>query len=324
MSNESQNPDLRKHYFSKRWRKFLALFVDLILISIVCYFLSSIQTNLFIKLPYVGLMVGFGVAFFYFSFLESSWGWGYTIGKWMLRIKVVECRGRLLSYKRAALRSFIFLVPLLYYNWHINPNDVPFIIQVILGGLVAIVPVGIVYFSIFNRRTRQGFHDWLVGSYVVQINSINDVNVKTWFGHLVVVICISFLMFAGTFYMLFMNGFDMSVYEYLNRQKPFESVVVQTRYYQQIGGDNHQTSLYIEARILDTKDANFETVYKTIDQLLKVAPGLKSVDKIHFRYKYGFDLLFYKKFSYANYVAAPHEWILPMEEARGLVKDGFL
>ena len=85
-----------------------------------------------------------------------------------LNIAVVEQNGRNLTLGKSLLRAFLLFAPQLFNNWFpqllANSPLWTFVaIFFVVGGGLALF-----YGIIFNRTTRQGFHDWAVGSMVVE------------------------------------------------------------------------------------------------------------------------------------------------------------
>lgn len=158
-----------KRRISGFWRRIAALVVDGIILTTVGKVLDSLFGSIFAQMDVSGLLVGFGVFVLYFGVLNSFISGGQTMGKRLLQIRVVNVRGRTISFTRAVLRagilgSFFVLVAI--------PSLVMYENITLISSLVAImIGTGIVYFYVFNRTTRQSLHDLISGSFVVDADA---------------------------------------------------------------------------------------------------------------------------------------------------------
>lgn len=164
-----------KRRISGFWRRIIAFVVDGIILTTFAKGLSSLFGSIFAQRDVSGLLVGFGVFILYFGVLNSFIGDGQTMGKRLLQIRVVNVRGRTISFTRAVLRagilgSFFLLAAI--------PSLVVYENMMLISSLVAmIIGTGIIYFYVFNRTTRQSLHDLISGSFVVDEDA-EDVAVR--------------------------------------------------------------------------------------------------------------------------------------------------
>lgn len=178
------------------WRRVGAFAVDGVLIGLVGLTLGSTVTDQLARLGVWGRLLGFAVALAYFGILNSRLSAGQTVGKRLLRIRVVDARGAPLSVARSFARFVPFGIP-----WFLNgapfPESVlfsPFIY--VLSLAVFGVGLSLLYLFIFNRPSRQSIHDLAVGSFVVSASAEGEVRgAAPWRGHLA--ICALFLVAAA-------------------------------------------------------------------------------------------------------------------------------
>ena len=188
------------------WRRILAFAVDGAVLNIsgrivgIAFFAELSRSG-----PWARIF-GFCIALAYFGALESRAGGGQTIGKRLLKLKVVDQGGRSLSWGRAAARYSVFAVP---YFLLVGPKFSVETRSVIAGLLLIIVIFGFgfstLYLLAFNRRTGQGLHDLLVGSYVVNSTfpgplEVGPMRLAHWWaisGHGTFIVVFAFLVAIG-------------------------------------------------------------------------------------------------------------------------------
>lgn len=169
------------------WRRIIALFIDTILLGVVGLLLGSLFESFLVELGGLGRVLGFIISISYFGVMNSSLANGQTIGKKLLKIKVVDAQNACISLPKSLLRYSFLAVPF-------SLNGAQFSNQVLLsywiyplsfivfGGLFSIF-----YLYVFNRNTRQSLHDLLTGTYVVNCSAPVQTLPAVWKTHLVVV-----------------------------------------------------------------------------------------------------------------------------------------
>lgn len=178
------------------WRRLGAFFLDCLLLGSLGAAVGSLLTDELVHMGPWGRLLGFFVALFYFGLLNSSLTGGQTIGKRLLKIKVVNKDGGPLSVPMSFLRFVPIGAP-----WFLNNaqfSDTLLFSAWVYALSVAIFGLGlsILYLYIFNRRSRQSVHDLLVGSYVVAVKAKGRV-VATTTSRLHLGICVFLIGAAG-------------------------------------------------------------------------------------------------------------------------------
>jgi uncharacterized RDD family membrane protein YckC len=115
---------------------FAILILPVLFIDKLVFGVNDPGTNYVAK----GSFLNFLLWGFYYGFTESS-GSQSTFGKRICRLKVIDENGGKLSFRKA--------------YWH-------FTLQ-----LVSILPLGLGIFSIASNKKNQGWHDMIIGSYVI-------------------------------------------------------------------------------------------------------------------------------------------------------------
>ena len=143
------------------WGRLLALGVDLGLLFVVGSLLGVLFADRLAQLGVWGRLVGFALVVFYFGLLNSRMGQGQTLGKRLLRVRVVDAKGELISLGRSLLRAAILGAIFLLDSSMAGGSWVVY-------GIVLALWLGLIYWYVFNRGTRQSLHDLAVGTYVVR------------------------------------------------------------------------------------------------------------------------------------------------------------
>lgn len=151
------------------WRRLAAFVVDSIILGLLGLALGAIFGQQLALLGALGPLVGFGITICYFGIMNSRIGNGQSAGKKLLKICVVNKEGKLISVKKSFFRAAIFNV--LVCNG-LSFASVP-IIEQFISVIVTMIFIGTIYFYLFNRKTRQGVHDIICGSYVYKVNAVN-------------------------------------------------------------------------------------------------------------------------------------------------------
>lgn len=157
------------------------------MLGVVGLVLGLFLESFFAQMGGWGRLVGFTIALIYFGVMNSSIAGGQTLGKRVLRIRVVDSSNSTISLGRSILRYLIIAAPFSLNGARFS-NEVMFsfliypLSLVVFGGLFSIL-----YLYIFNRVTRQSLHDLVVGSHVVNVSSEKQEPGKVWNVHLAIV-----------------------------------------------------------------------------------------------------------------------------------------
>jgi uncharacterized RDD family membrane protein YckC len=151
------------------WRRVFAAVIDSLALGIATDILAFLFRSYTFRLGPWGRLIGIAISLAYFGPLNSKLASGQTLGKSLLRIAVVDAEANHLSVPKSVLRAAILSIIFFSNGWAIPFSDeLPLIGMfqaiILLGGLITLF-----YGFIFNRKTRQGPHDLLVGSYVVPV-----------------------------------------------------------------------------------------------------------------------------------------------------------
>jgi len=127
--------------------RLLAIWLDYILIALICLFAGMfIETELWFLFPFCLIL-----ACLYFPLLEGIKGW--TVGKFICCIRVVNEEGNKPGFPKAFIRTLLRFV-------EANPF--------LLGALPAVI-------SLLLSKSHQRIGDRLAGTYVVKSKSFDDI-----------------------------------------------------------------------------------------------------------------------------------------------------
>lgn len=149
------------------WKRLLAFLLDSFLLGIIGSIIGAVFFDTLVAIGPWARAVGFCIALCYFGSFDSSEGNGQTLGKRVLRLKVVNAQGGMLSLKQAVLRFTIFSAPFFANELSLPISRTPWFVSACIGVVVFGGGATNLYLLIFNRPMRQGLHDLSVRSYVV-------------------------------------------------------------------------------------------------------------------------------------------------------------
>lgn len=174
-------------WLSSLYRRVGALVIDAAVLVSVGFVLGLVFESYFVELSVWARAIGFVIALLYFGILNSELNNGQTIGKRLLAIRVVNLHNESIKLDVSLLRSLILITPFfvqgsglpgaLLHSFWIYPVSL-----VLFGGLVSTA-----YLMVFNRRTRQGPHDWICKTFVANVESDPQRPEPIWLGHSVTV-----------------------------------------------------------------------------------------------------------------------------------------
>ena len=304
------------HTISGFWRRLGAFAIDVVSIGIVGLVIGYSIGDQLVALGTWGRLVGFAVALAYFGILNSRLSGGQTIGKRLLKIKVVDGRGSLLSLPRSLLRFVPFGVP-----WFLNnapfPESVLFSPWVyVLSILVFGMGLSIIYLSIFNRRTRQSLHDLLVDSYVVKAEpSVAPAVVAPWPVHLG--ICALLIVAAGVapYFTLRLAEREpfaslMRIHQVVNAEAWVVHAKVTKGSSWTASSRSGQSAVRYLRVVAHSRDPNVmdaDRARQLAERCISADPSIRSLDVIQVTLVYGFDIGIASSWRSQNYGYPPAE-----------------
>jgi uncharacterized RDD family membrane protein YckC len=178
--------EVEQKWISGFWRRIGALFIDTLLLGILGFILGLALETTFVEIGAWGRLIGFTIALVYFGIGNSSITGGQTIGKKVLKLRVVNFENASISVAKSFLRYIILAIPF-------SLNGAQFTNEAMLSYLI--YPLSFLIFGgffstpylyIFNRVTRQSLHDLIVGTYVVNTEVEKQEIGTVWKVHIIV------------------------------------------------------------------------------------------------------------------------------------------
>lgn len=299
------------------WSRILALLVDAVVLGAVGIVLGLAFYSQFSHLGGYGRFIGFVIAGFYFGIMNSVLCGGQTIGKRVMKIKVVTEEGTPIGIGRSVARFLIIGTP-----YFLNGAPIPMdILQSAVGSLISIAIFGlglsIIYMYLFNRNTRQSVHDFVVGSYVAKAEA-GKIRFLTpvWKGHYGILA--AFLVGAGLLPI---------VANHFSKQEPFKEMLTIQRAIQKRPevryafvtagkttmstlGKGARESTFLSSRIvLSEQVTDYEQVANAIaSTVLNSYPEAESKDSMNIVLSYGYDIGIASSWNSKNYNYSPLQW----------------
>jgi uncharacterized RDD family membrane protein YckC len=152
------------------WRRLGAFILDALILGGCGILLGLFFSEQFAQMGGHALWIGFIIAGIYFTSLNSRLGNGQTLGKRAFQIQVVDIHGESLNPIISSLRYLILGLPYFLDGAPVRLEALPVIYIYLISLLVFGFSITFLYLLLFNRHTRQSFHDLLLGTYVIKVN----------------------------------------------------------------------------------------------------------------------------------------------------------
>ena len=286
-------------WISGFWRRIGAFVIDSAILGGVGYGLGMIFEKQFVELGGWSRLVGFCIALAYFGIMNSRISGGQTLGKKVLKIKVVDGENQPIDVVRSFTRYSILGIPYFLNGAHFTSNALSSywiypLSFVIFGGMASTV-----YLYIFNRVTRQSLHDLIVGTFVVNVNVEKQEPGTVWRPHLLVVAAffiLAAIMPVFTTHLSQSGTFrDLLSAQAAIMKEPsvgYASVSYGKRSFSSATNGTATTTTYVIAQAFtgtnDIGDA--QTARKLAEILVKRYPESLKKDTIQIKLTYGYDI----------------------------------
>ncbi len=293
------------------WRRSFAFILDGFLMAIPGWLIGLAFYDQLVRLGQSGRLIGFVIALCYFGVMNSSLGKGQTLGKRLMKIRVVDLQGDYIPLWRSVLRYFVLGLP--FFCNHLQVDAQSPLIGIPLALIVFGLGGSIFYFYIFNRRNRRSVHDFAAGTLVVVAEPRNVPQFQpAWRGHFAILAVI----------MLALGATGAVMIPRLKQSEPFaELLAVQASLQQEAGihsvsvhngfttmGDN-TTNWFALNIVVAEPNLNFE---ETADRFARLVlrPGSSVDDKdlLVVNVIRGYDIGIASGWSRESFSYPPYEW----------------
>ncbi|MEE3627807.1 RDD family protein [Nitrospirillum sp. BR 11752] len=156
--------------FAGFWRRVGAFAVDGLVLGIPGFALGTLFFDQAAALGANGRLIGWGVAILYLGLLNSQVGNGQTVGKRLLKLRVLGMDGAPLDLGTALVRAALLTGPW-FLNGYVLAGLSGDLTSKIVGWALGLAVLGgniaLIYLFLFNRPSRRSLHDLLCRSCVV-------------------------------------------------------------------------------------------------------------------------------------------------------------
>ena len=108
--------EVRKNWIASFWRRIGALFIDALMLGIIGLVLGVVFEDAFVQIGVWGRLVGFGIALIYFGVMNSKLSEGQTVGKRLLKLRVVDYENKPISLANSGMRYSVLGTPF-FFKW---------------------------------------------------------------------------------------------------------------------------------------------------------------------------------------------------------------
>ncbi len=247
-----------KKWVSGFWRRIGAFFIDSLILGVTGFGLGLVLEKQFVELGGYGRFIGFFIALVYFGLMNSSIFSGQTLGKKVLKLKVVDAGNCSINVSRSFARYSVLGIPFFLNGAHFT-NDALLsywlfpLSLVVFGGLLSVI-----YLYLFNRVTRQSLHDLLIGTFVVNVGVEQKSPGSVWKPHLLVV---GILFITAAFIPAFTSSIANS--------EPFKGLLLAQSEVMKNPLVSHATVSYGQSSFTSAKEETKTTTYVSVQVFLK-------------------------------------------------------
>lgn len=222
--------------------------------------------------------------------MNSSRFNGQTLGKRVMRIRVVDGSGAAVSSERSLVRALILLVPFFLNNAQIPVAERIPIISTVIALIVFGTGSAIAYLVVFNRPTRQSLHDRVTGTYVVKVFPRGPVSAPPfWNKHWAVIAALNLALFAAAWVLVLKVG-------HMEEMNPVQRAVYSTGRFHSVSmnrsvvyGSKTVTTLTVTVWAKDPSDPQRQ-VHDIARLILQKDPTALKSDVLMVNMTYGFDI----------------------------------
>ncbi|MGC2298183.1 MAG: RDD family protein, partial [Acidobacteriaceae bacterium] len=147
----SLEPPVR--HLGKLWKRCVAYLVDLFIISIPAYLIALPFSEFLCRSGPWGRLIGFCIAFPYYTLFNSDIGGGRTPGKRLLFLQLVDGQGQTIPLSSSALRYTLLFAPFFLNGLALPISHTPATLILAIEETTLILGFGTLYLVLFNQHT---------------------------------------------------------------------------------------------------------------------------------------------------------------------------
>jgi len=252
----------------------------------------------------------------YFASFDNSIGGGQTLGKRVLRVRVVDRSGECIHPGRAAFRYTVLAAPVYLNQLMLPTSSVTGVGGVVLSTLLFGLGGAAAYLYVFNRRTRQSTHDLATGTFVVNAASSGPVEGRVWRTHLIitavwVAVVVAGSIWAGT---AAMSKLPPGLLRAVKAIEATGKTHTATVFIGKMWGDEGETDYVNVSVVLKKNPGRSEAISQEIATVvLREFPEANDVDEVSVTFSRGFDIGIASGWRRNVVSKSPQEWANPAE-----------
>jgi uncharacterized RDD family membrane protein YckC len=299
------------------WRRIGAFALDGAVLGAFGLGLGLLWFDRLAALGGVGRLFGGGIALAYLTLLNSRIGRGQTLGKRALKIRVVDANGKAVGLSRAALRTFVLLLPITLNGAYVPAADGGSAMLVILSLCIFGLGGALVYLYLFNRRTRQSLHDLVARTFVVNAQGCGEIQERVWRPHLAIVLAWLLAIGVGAGPLATRLAGAGALQELTRLQRAAQAAAPGTQVAVQKGTQTFTSSSagrssaqFFRVRVVTSvKPASDEELADRVAAaVLSHAPAFEDIDQLVVSIDYGYDIMISNAHITSNFFHSPREW----------------
>lgn len=144
-TNPCDNKEVQAPQIATFWQRIGAAVVDAFLLGAIGACLGFLWFDQLAALGRMGRFIGGAIALVYFGTLNSKIGQGQTLGKRLVKIRVTDAKGALVSLPRSAFRATILLLPAILNGIPLPAGEYEQLVGIALSIWILGVSVATVY-----------------------------------------------------------------------------------------------------------------------------------------------------------------------------------
>jgi uncharacterized RDD family membrane protein YckC len=252
------------------------------------------------------------IALVYFGILNSHLGNGQTIGKRLMRIRVVHTSNVTLSFPRTLLRYSVMAAPFFANGLSLPMSRTPIWVTVLIKLVVFGAGGAVIYLFLFNRPSRRSLHDFAAGSMVLRTESGIAEVPRIWRGHLVIlsgVLALS-VVAVSISVKLSRQGLFADLQRVLSAVESGPNIKCASVFSGRSWGPGGTRTYFKVTAQLGGSPTSIGDISDTIAaQVFEEYPEIDGVDEFWIAIAYGYDIGIARSYVHSNTVFSPEEWL---------------
>ena len=257
----------------------------------------------------------------YFAYFNSKPGKGQTLGKRLMKIRVLSTDGELVSTSKSILRAAVLAVPFVVSGLNYSPSMLYRVPVVSLLNLLFYGILGaLIYLVLFNGPTRRSLHDLITGTMVVRagetmpmgLPSLGSLHRNVLIGWAVVLAILPFAWFfmagsRGNIEKLVKRNKEIT--QTINREKSLWGARVSINKVNPLAGNGGGMTIKVLVNFTGPGNLQEGAMDRTAATLFKKFPDSRQADLVTVTVVRGYNLGFCFSRTTKSMTMRPDEWL---------------